>query len=99
MKQTEKHTFVHSCIRAYMYSSCTNYMIMHVKLTNLCFRYDKGLLPPTMYLLFSRSTHITLEIPPPRIAASFPAQTSAVAPLDFWEFQCGKKFHFQFACP
>src|SRR6218665_4034250 len=71
-----------------------------IKLGNLYFVTMEVCCHPLIMIssvMYPRFIHVTLEIPQ-SIAEFFLAQAHADSPLDFWEFQCGKKFHSQFAC-
>src|SRR6218665_335987 len=71
-----------------------------IKLGNLCFVTIEVCCHPLIMIssvMYPKFIHITLEISQ-SIAAFLLAQTPADSPLDFWEFQYGKKFHSQFAC-
>src|SRR6218665_2720612 len=72
----------------------------HIKLGNLCFVTIEVCCHSLIMIssvMYPRFIHIALEIPQ-SIAAFLLAQTHADSPLDFWEFQYGKKLHSQFTC-
>src|SRR6218665_56633 len=74
--------------------------VEHIKLGNLCFVTIEVCCHPLIMIssvMYPRFIHITLEIPQ-SIAAFLLAQTHAHSPLDFLEFQYGKKFRSQSAC-